>query len=299
MKYLLEFAQYLSDDIQDLDNDGQKDNPISASSSLAKNFDPDQIVVIGQYQKDKPAIELFRTTAGVVNEINQKIKEQTEGWFKYKYDLDTVPYDIKIGTNKVINTEYLMKMVNNRTVFYYICKNERITNSEDFLNFMKDFSNLKKYYHHTGTFFKEVFKILETASGKGKIGEENALNHFRWLMTAKKTPVTILKPTLREDISGIDAKFRVGDEMKTIQVKPYQDFVIDNGIGTATSNGALSMKTDILILYKNIGQKKVIKNGKEYSFPDFSYLIANEGDVKIRGNQFILTKWEAKGEKIK
>ena len=99
MKYLLEFAQYLSDDIQDLDNDGQKDNPISASSSLAKNFDPDQIVVIGNYQKDKPAVELFKTTAGVVNEINQKIKEQTEGWFKYKYDLDTVPYDIKIGTN--------------------------------------------------------------------------------------------------------------------------------------------------------------------------------------------------------
>jgi hypothetical protein len=144
-----------------------------------------------------------------------------------------------------------------------------------------------------------VFKILETASGKGKIGEENALNHFRWLMTAKKTPVTILKPTLREDISGIDAKFKLANEMKTIQVKPYQNFVIDNGIGTATSNGALSMKTDILILYKNIGQKKVVKNGREYSFPDFSYIIANKDDVKIYGNQFILTKWEAKGEKIR
>ena len=59
------------------------------------------------------------------------------------------------------------------------------------------------------------------------------------------------------------------------------------------------MKTDILILYKNIGQKKVIKNGREYNFPDFSYLIANKGDVEIRGNQFILTKWEAKGEKIR
>ena len=69
MKYLLEFTQYLSDDIQDLDNDGQKDNPISASSSLAKNFDPDQIVVIGNYQKDKPAVELFKTTAGVFTSV--------------------------------------------------------------------------------------------------------------------------------------------------------------------------------------------------------------------------------------
>jgi len=298
MKYLLEFAQYLSDDIQDLDNDGQKDNPISASSSLAKNFDPDQVVVIGQSQKDKPADELFRTTAGVINEINQKIKDETEIWFKYKYDLDTVPYDIKIGSI-VINTEHLMKMVNNRTVFYYICKNEKITNGEDFLKFMKDFSNLKKYYHYTGTFFKEVFKILEASSSKGKVGEENALKHFEWLMTTKKTPVVILKPTIREDISGIDAKFEIGDEMKTIQVKPYQDFFIDNGIGTATSNGALSMKTDILILYKNIGQKKVVKNGKKYSFPDFSYIIADKEDVKIDGNKFVLTKWEAKGEKLK
>jgi hypothetical protein len=298
MKYLLEFAQYLSDDIQDLDNDGQKDNPISASSSLAKNFDPDQVVVIGQSQKDKPADELFRTTAGVINEINQKIKDETEIWFKYKYDLDTVPYDIKIGSI-VINTEHLMKMVNNRTVFYYICKNEKITNGEDFLKFMKDFSNLKKYYHYTGTFFKEVFKILEASSSKGKVGEENALKHFEWLMTTKKTPVVILKPTIREDISGIDAKFKVGNKMKTIQVKPYQNFAIDNGIGTAISNGALSMKTDILILYKSIGRKKVVKNGREYSFPDFNYIIADKEDVDIDGNKFVLKKWEAKGEKLK
>lgn len=299
MKYLLEFAQHLSDDIQDLNNDGNKDNPISASASIGfNNFDPNKEVVIGLYSKGKLVEELFRTTAGVVNEINKKIKQQTERWYKYKYDMDAVPFDIKIGSI-VINTEHLMKMVNNRTVFYNICKNERITNSDDFLNFMKDYSNLKKYYHYQGSFFKDIFEILEAATNKGNLGEENSLNHFKWLMSAKNTPVVILKPTLREDISGIDAKFKVGDEMKTIQVKPYETFEIENGFGTATSNGSLSMDTDILILYKSIGKKKVIKNGREYSFPDFSYLIANKGDVEIRGNQFILTKWQAKGEKIR
>ena len=302
MKYLLEFTQYLSDDIQDLDNDGQKDNPISASSSLAKNFDPEQIVVIGKYQKDEPPVELFRTTAGVVNEINQKIKEQTEGWFKYKYDLDTVPYDIKIGTNKVINTEYLMKMVNNRTVFYYICKNERITNSEDFLNFMKDFSNLEKYYHYKGTFFKEVLEILIFATRKGNAGERAALNYFRWLMGVKGTPVTISMPTLREDVRGVDGKFKFENSEieKTIQVKPYENFSIDNGVGTATSNGSLSMNTDILILYKGTGPK-IVRNSsdEEVSYPDFKFIIADKKDVKIVGNQFILTKWMAKGEKTR
>ena len=146
MKYLLEFDQYLSDDIQDLNNDGKKENPISASASIGfKNFDPEKVEVIGTY-KDDAFVELFRTTAGVVNEINKGIKDETSKWygtFGYEYSLDKEAFDIKIGEG-VINTEYLMKMVNNRTVFYHICEKEKITNGEDFLNFMKDFSNLDK-----------------------------------------------------------------------------------------------------------------------------------------------------------
>jgi len=304
MKYLLEFDQYLSDDIQDLNNDGKKENPISASASIGfKNFDPEKVEVIGTY-KDDAFVELFRTTAGVVNEINKGIKDETSKWydqFGYEYSLDKEAFDIKIGEG-VINTEYLMKMVNNRTVFYHICEKEKITNGEDFLNFMKDFSNLEKYYHYKGVFFKAVLEILIAATRKGNKGERAALNYFRWLMKVKGTEVTIYKPTLREDVRGIDGKFKFEKSKieKTIQVKPYESFVIENGIGTATSNGSLSMNTDILILYKGIGPK-VVRNSsdEEVSYPDFNYIIADKKDVKIVGNQFILTKWQAKGEKIR
>lgn len=303
MKYLLEFAQYVSDDIQDLNNDGKKDNPISASASIFKNFDPDKVEVIGTY-KDGSFVELFRTTAGVVNEINKKIKEDTSKWygpFGYEYNLDKEAFDIKIGDG-FINTEYLMKMVNNRTVFYHICKKEKITNGEDFLNFMKDFSNLKKYYHYKGVFLKEVLEILIAATRKGNKGEIAAMKYFRWLMNVKETPITIYKPTLREDVRGIDGKFNFENSEieNTIQVKPYESFVIENGIGTATSNGSLSMNTDVLILYKGIGPK-VVRNSsdEEVSYPDFKFIVADRNDVKIVGNQFILKKWQAKGEKIK
>lgn len=306
MKYLLEFAQHLSAAIQDLNNDGKKDNPISVSAGIGfKNFDPNKVEVIGKYQNGEISDELFRTTAGVINEINKGIKDETTKWygpFGYEYSLDKEAFDIKIGEIVILNTEYLMKMVNNRTVFYHICQNEGITNSDDFLNFMKDFSNLQKYYHYKGTFFKEVLEILIAATRKGNKGESASLNYFRWLMKVKNTPGTVYKPTLREDVRGVDGKFKFDkdDVEKTIQVKPYENFSIDNGVGIAMSNGSLSMNTDILILYKGMGTK-VVRNSsdEEVSYPDFSFIIADKKDVKIVGNQFILTKWQAKGEKVK
>lgn len=295
MKYLLEFAQYLSNDIQDLNNDGKKDNPISASANIGfKNFDTNKIEVIGKYLNGELVDELFRTTAGVINEINQVIKDETNKWYKsfgYRYSLNNKPFDIKIG-DLFINTEYLMKMVNNRTVFYYICKEEKITNNEDFLSFMKDFSNLKKYYHYEGLFFNNILEILISTTRKGNKGEKASLGYFKWFMDVKGFKVDIISPTLKEDIRGIDGKFIFKGVEKTIQVKPYENFIIENKIGTATSNGSLSLNTDVLILYKENGFQA---NG----YPDFKYIIADQKNVKIVGNQFILTKWQSKGEKTK
>lgn len=295
MKYLLEFAQYLSNDIQDLNNDGKKDSPISASANIGfKNFDPDKIEVIGKYLNGELVDELFRTTAGVVNEINKCIKDETNKWYKpfgYKYSLNNNPFDINIG-DLIINTEYIMKMVNNRTVFYTICKEEKITNSEDFLIFMKDFSNLKKYYYYEGLFFKNVLEILISTTRKGNKGEKASLKYFKWFMDVKGFTIDVVSPTLEEDIKGIDGKFIFKGVEKTIQVKPYENFIIENKIGTATSNGSLSLNTDVLILYK---EKALKVNG----YPDYNYIIANQKNVKIVGNQFILDKWQAKGEKTK
>jgi hypothetical protein len=293
MKYLLEFAQYLSNDIQDINKDGKKDNPISVAANIGfKNFDPNKVEVIGGYDKDTKMLEeLFRTTAGVINEINKLIKEKTEEWygsFGYQYNTRINPFDIKVG-DLIINTEYLMKMVNNRTVFYKICKNEKITNGEDFFNFMKDFSNLMKYYHYEGVFFNEVLGILISTTRKGNKGENASLGYFKWFMDVKGYTISIVNPTLEEDIRGIDGKFNFNGVEKTIQVKPYENFIIEDKVGTATSNGSLTLNTDVLILYKEDPLKKDV----------FRYIIAKKNNVKIVGNNFILTKWDAKGEKTK
>lgn len=301
MKYLLEFAQYLSADIQDLDKDGKKDNPVSASASYARNFDPNKKEVIGRFEKGVLVEELFTTTAGVIAAINRKIVERTNLWygkFGYKYDKDLPNRDLKVG-DLIISSEHIMKMVNNRTVFYKICKEENIKSGEALLAFLTDFSNMKKYYHWTGSLFPEILKILTNASSKGAAGEEQSFGYYKWLMKAKGIDIDILPPSLSEDISGIDGKFYIDDKLKTIQVKPYEAFVIEGRIGKATCNGSLSMNTDILILYKKIGMRKIAKYGKEYIIPDYSFIIADKENVDIDGNQFIFKKWEAKGEKAR
>lgn len=301
MRYLLEFAQYLSADIQDIDKDGKKDNPVSASASYARKFDPNKKEVIGRFEKGVLVEELFVTTAGVIAAINRKIVERTNLWygkFGYKYDKDLPNRDIKVE-GLIISSEHIMKMVNNRTVFYKICKEEGIKSGEALLAFLTDFSNMKRYYHWTGSLFPEILKILTNASSKGAEGEEQSFGYYKWLMKANGIDIDILPPSLSEDISGIDGKFYIGDKLKTIQVKPYEAFAIEGGIGRATSNGSLSMNADILILYKKIGMKKIAKYGKEYTIPDYSFIIADEENVDIDGNQFILKKWEAKGEKIR
>jgi hypothetical protein len=301
MKYLLEFAQYLSTDIQDLDKDGKKDNPVSASAPYAKVFDPNKKEVIGRFEKGVLVEELFTTTAGVIAAINRKIVERTNLWygkFGYKYDKNLPNRDLKVG-DLIISSEHIMKMVNNRTVFYKICKEENIKSGEALLAFMTDFSNMKKCYHWTGSLFPEILKILTNASSKGAAGEEQSFGYYKWFMKTKGIDIDILPPSLSEDISGIDGKFYIDDKLKTIQVKPYEAFVIEGRIGKATSNGSLSMNTDILILYKKIGMKKIEKYGKEYIVPVYSFIIADDKNVDIDGNQFILKKWEAKGEKTR
>jgi hypothetical protein len=276
MKHLLEFAQY---------------------APAARKFDPAKIEVIGKFEKGKLVEELFKTTAGTISEIGRKIILMTNEWyapFGYKFDLDRVKKDLS-ADGVVISNEHLMKMANNRTVFYHICKSEKISNSANFLVFMLDPLNLKKYYHWTGAGFRDVHNILKNASNKGEAGEKAAFGFYKWLMKENGKFISILPPTLREDIAGIDGKFYLDGELKTIQVKPYEAFVIEGGIGKATCNGSLSMNTDILILYKGRGMKAVKDKG--YSMPDFSFVIS-ESPVKIEKNQFILTSWQAKGEKV-
>ena len=274
MKHLLEFAQY-----------------------APRKFDPAKIEVIGKFEKGKLVEELFKTTAGTISEIGRKSILLTNKWYEpfgYKFDLDSVKKDLS-ADGVVISNEHLMKMANNRTVFYHICKSEKISNSADFLVFMLDPLNLQKYYHWTGTGFREVHDILKNASNKGEAGEKAAFGFYKWLMKQNGKTINILPPTLREDIAGIDGKFYLDGELKTIQVKPYETFVIEGRIGKATCNGSLSMNTDILILYKSRGMKAV--KDKAYSMPDFSFIIS-EAPVVIEKNQFILTNWQAKGEKV-
>ena len=204
-----------------------------------------------------------------INTLNTKIKAYLDNTYsKYGYSYGFENKDIDID-GFVINTEYLNKMVNNYTVFKKLIDMNNITNEDDFYRFME--SNLYEIYNTKGKYFNIVtLPIVISTTRKGNIGEQKSLDFFKQVILDKKNVnITMEKPTLQEDIKGIDGKFNWGGKVVTIQVKPYDSYVIDNGIMKVYSQGSLSLNTDYLILYK-----------------DDSFIIVKGKDVTITGNHF-------------
>jgi hypothetical protein len=202
--------------------------------------------------------------------LNGKIKDyiiEIYGPFGFKY---SVTEDLNVE-GQIINSEYISKMVNNYTVFKAIIRENFIRTEGAFYHFMTN--NLSDIYHWDGKYFKRVtLPILINSSKKGNIGEQNSLLFFKNSIKEEKgISVKFIKPTVEEDLSGIDAKFIWLGKEVTIQVKPYDKATISESTRKvkAYSQGSLSLNTDYLILYKK--QSFIIVKGK---------------DVVIEGNYF-------------
>ena len=175
---------------------------------------------------------------------------------------------------KIINSEYINKMVNNYTVFKCVIRNNNIKNESDFYKFM--LNNLNDIYGYKGIFFiRETLPILIRTTRKGNLNEITSLRKFTEYAKSKNLIINIETPTIEEDINGIDGKFKL-DRLYTIQVKPFIDYKIIGDQIVIRSNGSLSISTDYLILYDNRNQI-ILKNPKI-------------NPIKIKGDTFISPK---------
>ena len=135
--------------------------------------------------------------------------------------------------------------------------------------------NLKEIYNIFGKYFSTVtLPILISTTRKGNIGEKLSFEFFIQELSKKGIIITIDKPTIEEDVNGIDGKFNWKGKTITIQVKPYdKEVILEDGKVEVSSPGSLSLSTDYLILYKN---------GK--------YIIVRGENVKIEENNFVFQK---------
>lgn len=215
-----------------------------------------------------------------INWLNQIILKYTTsvyGPFGYSYGSGNKDIDV---SGRVINTEYIDKMVNNYTVFKAIIADQSINSEAGFYSYMV--ANLFDVYHYDGTHFNSItLPALINTTRKGNVAEKTALDWFKSQMFSKGVTVNIVPPTILEDTKGIDGKFAWNGRDITIQVKPYTAAIARDGIVHASSPGSLSVRiigedknVDYLIIYK------ISEHGTD--------MICVRGrDVQISGNSFV------------
>ena len=187
-----------------------------------------------------------------LNAVIKSFIEKTYGPFGFRYPNDTNNYqhfDLEIN-GRVINTEYIAKMVNNYTIFKSVIRIFNLKDEESFYHFMMN--NLNNIYHYNGDFFKrETLPILINTTRKGNRFELKSKEIFLNYANSNGIQITIQDPTLDEDIRGIDFKFLHNNKTFTVQVKPYTDYSISDDIISVTSSGSLSLDVDYLVLYSD------------------------------------------------
>jgi len=183
---------------------------------------------------------------------------------------------------KTINSEYLSKARNNRTLLKMIVFDPNnaiksgVKNKEDLFNFIKEHGN--DLFHPTGKYFNAVYRLLENTSKKGSSFEDKAFSFFKGALKQKRgVDVEIKSPTTAEDISGIDGIFEYKNKRYTIQVKPLsymESFKKDDSKYIVFCDGVLkSLKTDYL----------VVSNDKE------THIFKSE-NVTAHGSYFLVPK---------
>lgn len=190
--------------------------------------------------------------------LNQRIKSYIDdvyGIFGFIYGENE---DIEINGN-VLNTEYISKMVNNYTVWKSFIRENRIKDAERFFEMITD--SFDDVYNFKGDFFKnQTLPILINTTRKGNVGETKTLKKFKEVAKTKGLNITLIKPSVSEDIKGIDGKFVNNGRALTIQVKPLTGVEKKGNLFYAESTGSLSLGVNYLALYNDKNQFLILKN---------------------------------------
>ena len=215
----------------------------------------------------------FYTYKSEISNLNSDIITYiTEVYEDFGFQYQSGNKDIDVN-GKVINTEYIDKMVNNYTVFKTFIRENGIKDADTFYSLMR--SKFYDVYHYNASFFnRQTLPVLINTTRKGNIGEIKCKQKFTEYANSKGLNITITNPTLLEDISGIDGKFNHKGKEFTMQIKPFTNYEIINDILSASSDGSLSIGSiNYLILYSDI-ECIIIKN-------------LSKNPIKIDGNTFV------------
>ena len=213
-----------------------------------------------------------------INWLNQMIlKYITSVYGPFGYSYRSGNKDINVS-GRLINTEYIDKMVNNYTVFKGIIEAESINTEDGFYNYMV--ANLFDVYHYNGSHFDAItLPILIRTTRRGNIGENMGLEFFKNELMKKGVSIKLEPPTLLEDGQGIDAKFEWKGKIITIQVKPYDSMISRDGNINAYSQGSLSLNI--------VGQSKNVDYLILYNIEKKGMVVVRGKDAAVQGNLFV------------
>jgi hypothetical protein len=186
-----------------------------------------------------------------LSNLNSDILEYITGIYKvYGFSYQSGNKDIDVN-GKLINTEYIDKMVNNYTIFKTFIRENSIKNETDFYRLIR--SKFDDVYHYNGSFFKrQSLPILINTTRKGNVNEIKCKQKFTEYAKSKGLNIVVVDPTVSEDVNGIDAKFTHNGREFTIQIKPFTEYKTIGDKLYAKSVGSLSVgSVNYLMLYSD------------------------------------------------
>jgi len=181
-----------------------------------------------------------------LNSVIKRFVESVYGPYGFIYGKN----DDIIVKDKIINGEYISKMVNNYTVFKAVIRVNNLRDEDSFYNFMMN--NLNDIYGPNGKFFlDQTMPILINTTRKGNIGEIKCKEEFNSYAKSKNKSISIQNPTIEEDIRGVDFIFISNGKKYTVQVKPFTKYKSNDEKIWVKSQGSLSVDTDYLMLFND------------------------------------------------
>ena len=191
--------------------------------------------------------------------LNSDILEYITGIYEsYGFSYQSGNKDIDVN-GRLINTEYIDKMVNNYTIFKTFIRENSIKNEIDFYSLIR--SKFDDIYNYNGSFFnRQTLPILINTTRKGNVNEIKCKQKFTEYAKSKGLNIVVVDPTIEEDVTGIDGKFNHNGVEFTIQIKPFDEYKTIGDKLYAKSAGSLSIgSVNYLMLYSD-KEYIIIKN---------------------------------------